>query len=96
MLVDKILRKYVVPIAGEHDSLGERLDVALQNLSIIKVEGDRLTRLLDDMLDVSKIEAGRMEWRDTELSLRITSYNVCYTKLLRAVQGRGGETGGRR
>ncbi|NDY55641.1 PAS domain S-box protein [Desulfovibrio sulfodismutans] len=37
------------------------------NLSIIIKESDRLTMLLNDFLDLSKIESGRMEWRDTRL-----------------------------
>lgn len=67
VLVEKILKKHVLPIAHEHPSLEEKIEVALKNLTIIKTDGDRLTRLLDDMLDVSKIEAGRMEWRDQPL-----------------------------
>jgi len=35
-----------------------------ENLSIINQEGDRLTRLINDMLDLSKIESGEMTWRD--------------------------------
>ncbi|MEF3696221.1 sensor histidine kinase [Desulfolutivibrio sp.] len=37
------------------------------NLSIIIKESDRLTMLLNDFLDLSKIESGRMEWRDARL-----------------------------
>lgn len=39
----------------------------LHNLNIIEHEGARLTRLVDDLLDLNKIESGRMEWRDEEL-----------------------------
>jgi len=37
------------------------------NVEIIIKESDRLTTLLNDFLDLSKIESGRMEWRDTRL-----------------------------
>ncbi|QGY40534.1 PAS domain S-box protein [Pseudodesulfovibrio cashew] len=67
VLVDKILKKHVVPIVGEDSTVKRKVELALHNLAIIRSEGDRLTRLLDDMLDVSKIEAGKMEWRDEAL-----------------------------
>lgn len=48
----------------------------LENLSIIEQEGDRLTRLIDDLLDLNKIESGRMEWRDERLDLGETVQNA--------------------
>jgi len=38
-------------------------------LNIIKEESDRLTRLINDFLDISKIESGRMQWEPVELSV---------------------------
>jgi PAS domain S-box-containing protein len=41
----------------------------LEFLGIINEESDRLTRLINDFLDLSKIQAGRMKWQTVEMSL---------------------------
>ena len=38
-------------------------------LSIINSESDRLSRLISDVLDLQKIDAGKMAWNDEELNL---------------------------
>ena len=43
------------------DKIGNRI---CQNLNIIIDEGGRLTRLINDFLDITRIEAGRMNWAD--------------------------------
>lgn len=45
---------------------GERI---ITNLKIVEQEGKRLTRLINDVLDLHKIESGHMEWRDETISI---------------------------
>jgi signal transduction histidine kinase len=47
-------------------SLGGRIQ---SNLEIIGSEGERLTRLINDVLDLSRIESGQENWRFTEVDL---------------------------
>ena len=39
------------------------------NLEIIVAEGERLTSMINNVLDLAKIESGRFEWKDQELSI---------------------------
>lgn len=45
----------------QSDKMGKRI---CSNLDIIVQEGERLTRLVNDFLDLTRIEAGRMKWDD--------------------------------
>jgi CheY-like chemotaxis protein/nitrogen-specific signal transduction histidine kinase len=47
----------------------EDKDTQREFLTIINDESDRLTKLINDFLDLSKIEAGRMQWETVEISL---------------------------
>ncbi|TVM19431.1 hypothetical protein DPQ33_03465 [Oceanidesulfovibrio indonesiensis] len=44
---------------------GRRIE---DNLRIIATQGERLSRLVNDVLDLNKIESGMMEWRDETIA----------------------------
>jgi PAS domain S-box-containing protein len=48
-------------------------------LRIINTESERLTRLINDLLDLSRIEAGGMVWHDRPLSVREVAEEVART-----------------
>jgi signal transduction histidine kinase len=45
------------------DNAGEDMETQTKFLNIINEESDRLARLIDDLLDLSRIESGRQVWR---------------------------------
>ncbi len=47
-------------------SKGRRIE---ENLAVISEEGARLSRMINDVLDLTKIESGRVQWRDEPFTL---------------------------
>jgi len=67
-LINRDFTRIFMPRADDPRSrhIGERIQ---SNLEIINNEGKRLTRLINDVLDLSRIETGRVEWRDETMDL---------------------------
>ncbi len=81
-LIKRDFFKYYRPLShgnGECEHCEQRI---LQNFEIIMHEGDRLTRLINDFLDLTRIESGKLDWADQDVD---TSW-----LLRRSVEGIGG------
>ncbi len=69
-IIRKKLDESVLPVLKPEDrkaakSLGQIRDVT----DIIVIEGERLTALIDDVLDLAKMEAGKITWNIQQLSI---------------------------
>lgn len=69
-IIKKKLEKNVFPLCETTDRKSERSIVQIQdNIDIIVSEGQRLTDLINDVLDIAKMESGKIEWKNTQISL---------------------------
>jgi PAS domain S-box-containing protein len=69
-IIARRLDERVLPAVSEPDVRTTRaIQQVMRNLDIIVTEGQRLTALINDVLDIAKMEAGEVEWRDEEVVL---------------------------
>jgi PAS domain S-box-containing protein len=68
-LIGKDFERFFQPIAEKDPTLSAKADKIKENLSIILSETERLTRLINDVLDLSKIESQKTEWREEPVNM---------------------------
>lgn len=68
-IMEKRFRSDFMPLTADDPKLSRKAQGFCENFQIIQQEGHRLTRLVNDLLDLNKIESRRMPWRDEEIDL---------------------------
>ena len=68
-MIQKLFAKHFLDLVRSDVVLAHKGRLILDDAGIIVQEGQRLSRLVSDLLDLNKIESGRMQWRDEDLDL---------------------------
>ena len=69
-IIRRRLEERLFPLIPEDDRRVQQAKVqVLENLAVVVSEGERLTKLIDDVLDLAKIEAGKFTWNMASISV---------------------------
>jgi signal transduction histidine kinase len=91
-IVQKRLDERIFPILPAQDDKVKRTASQIdENLTIILDEGQRLMKLINDLLDLEKIEAGKMDWQFQPVAIRSVIHQAT-SATASLVEGRGLDT----
>ena len=69
-IIKRRLEDRVFPLVQTDDrKVRQTIQQIEDNLMVVVSEGERLTKLIDDVLDLAKIEAGKLEWHMEPVSM---------------------------
>jgi signal transduction histidine kinase/DNA-binding response OmpR family regulator len=69
-IIKKRLEDRIFPLVPRDDrKIVQTIQQVDDNLRVVVSEGERLTKLIDDVLDLAKIEAGKLEWHMGDVAI---------------------------
>jgi signal transduction histidine kinase/DNA-binding response OmpR family regulator/ligand-binding sensor domain-containing protein len=69
-IIRRRLEERLFPLIPEDDrTVARAKQQVIENLGVVVSEGERLTKLIDDVLDLAKIEAGKFTWNMGSVSV---------------------------
>lgn len=79
-MIERKFRDTIIPgIKTDNPKISRVIDKINRDFEIIQSEGERITSLINDILDISKLESGTMKWNFEEVSVEeivFESYNA--------------------